>query len=226
MQQGLLPLSYPQSIDLCDFVVANCNQLAFDLLHKTISGTAKEQFICIYGEPGCGKTHLLHGFAAENNIIYLNTKHVIGSTPREWGYGDAKIIILDDADQVNDDVWWFHLYNFIKEQNKILIIGARKAPLMWSVQLADLRSRLSTFVCAEMRNPDDDTLKRVLEKIWKDKGIVVNNAILEYLSRRIDRNFPAICHWANKIDLMSAKSKRPITISMLHTLFTNKDMVE
>jgi chromosomal replication initiation ATPase DnaA len=71
-----------------------------------------------------------------------------------------------------------------------------------------------------MHNPDDDTLKRVLEKIWKDKGIVVDNAILEYLSRRIDRNFPAICQWAKKIDTLSAQQRKPITVSMLHHLFS------
>ena len=91
---------------------------------------------------------------------------------------------------------------------------------MWPVKLADWRSRLATFVSTEMRNPDDDTLKRVLEKIWKDKGIAVDDTILEYLSRRIDRNFPAICYWAHKIDLISAQKRRPITISMLHSLFT------
>ena len=219
MQQGLLPLSYPQSSELCDFVVANCNQLAFELLHRSISGVTKDKYICIYGESGCGKTHLLQGFAKENQIIYLNAKQVVEASPRDWVYSDEKIVILDDADKVEDEVWWFHLYNLIKEQNKTLIISSRKVPSMWPVKLADLRSRLATFVSAEMRNPDDDTLKRVLEKIWKDKGIVVDNAILEYLSRRIDRNFPAICHWAHKIDQISAQRRRPITISMLYSLF-------
>ena len=218
MQQSLLPLSYPQSFDLCDFVVANCNQLAFELLYRAISGIAKEQYVCIYGDSGCGKTHLLQGFAKENKISYLNA-HAVDTCSVDWVYGNEKVIILDDADKVGDEVWWFHFYNLIKEQNKILIISARKSPSRWGVQLADLRSRLATFVCTEMRNPDDDTLKRVLEKIWKDKGIVVDGAILEYLSRRIDRNFPAICYWAHKIDLISAQRKRPITISMLHSLF-------
>ena len=218
MQQSLLPLSYPQSFDLCDFVVANCNQLAFELLYRAIGGIAKEQYVCIYGDSGCGKTHLLQGFAKENKISYLNAQ-TIDTDSVDWIYGNEKVIILDDADKVGDEVWWFHFYNLIKEQNKILIISARKSPSMWNVQLADLRSRLATFVCTEMRNPDDDTLKRVLEKIWKDKGIVVDGAILEYLSRRIDRNFPAICYWAHKIDLISAQKKRPITISMLHSLF-------
>lgn len=215
-----MPLSYPQSYELCDFVVANCNQLAFELLHGSIGGTAKkDKLICIYGESGCGKTHLLQGFAKEYNLSYLTASRAMSTSPWDWVHGGEQVLILDDADKAEDEVWWFHLYNLLKEQNKLLIISAHKAPSMWPVQLADWRSRLATFVVAEMRNPDDDTLKRVLLKIWKDKGIAVDDATLEYLSRRIDRNFPAICHWAYRIDLISAQKRRPITISLLHSLF-------
>ena len=219
MQQGLLPLEYNQSYDLCDFVVAECNQIAFELLHAPIQGITKEKFICIYGESGCGKTHLLQGLAKEHNLPYTTANQAITANPWDWIYSEQKILILDDAHKVDDDVWWFHVYNLVKEQNKLLIIGTVKPPALWPVKLADWRSRLATFICAEMRNPDDDTLKRVLEKIWKDKGIIVDNAIFEYLSRRIDRNFPAICHWARKIDRISAQQRRPITVNMLNHLF-------
>lgn len=219
MQQGLLPLGYAQSHELCDFVVANCNQMAFELLHTSLQSTKKDKFICIYGEAGCGKTHLLQGFAKEYNLIYRTANHALTTNPWDWIYGDEKILILDNAHKVEDDIWWFHLYNLVQEQNKMLIISTLKPPSMWPVKLADWRSRLATFISVEMHNPDDDTLKRVIEKIWKDKGIVVDNAILEYLSRRIDRNFPAICQWAKKIDTISAQQRRPITVNMLNQLF-------
>lgn len=219
MQQGLLSLGYHQSHELCDFVVADCNQMAFELLHAAIKGITKDKFICVYGDPGCGKTHLFQGLAKEYNLTYNTANQMLTTNPWDWIYGDQQILILDDAHKVSDDVWWFHLYNLVKEQNKLLIIGTEKPPSLWPVELPDWRSRLATFICAEMRNPDDDTLKRVFEKIWKDKGITVDGSILEYLSRRIDRNFPAICHWAKTIDTISAQKRRPITVSMLHQLF-------
>ncbi len=219
MQQGLLPLEYIQSYNLCDFVVANCNQMAFEIFHATLQGLTRDRFICIYGESGCGKTHLFQGLAKDYGFAYNTANQVFTANIWDWVYSDQQILVLDDAHKVEDDVWWFHLYNLVKEQNKSLVIGATKPPAMWHVKLADWRSRLATFISVEMHNPDDDTLKRVLEKIWKDKGIAVDNAILEYLSRRIDRNFPAICQWAKRIDTLSAQQRRPITISMLHHLF-------
>jgi len=218
VQQGLLPLEYTQSYALCDFVVAECNQMAFELFHSVLQGSIKDKFICVYGESGCGKTHLLQGLARDYGFSYHTANQIFTANLWEW-VSNRQVLILDDAHKVEDDTWWFHLYNLVKEQDKYLIIGSIKPPTMWPVKLADWRSRLSTFISAEMRNPDDDTLKRVLEKIWKDKGIIVDNAILEYLSRRIDRNFPAICQWANKIDTLSAQQRRSITISMLHHLF-------
>ena len=220
MQQGLLPLGYAQSYELCDFVVANCNQMAIDLFHAALQGTTKDKFVCIYGDSGCGKTHLLQGMAKDYNLTYNTANQALTTNLWDWVYGDQQVLILDDAHKVEDDVWWFHLYNLVREQNKLLIISAINPPSLWPVSLPDWRSRLATFISAEMHNPDDDTLKRVLEKIWKDKGIVVDNAILEYLSRRIDRNFPAICQWAKKIDTLSAQQRKPITVSMLHHLFS------
>ena len=220
MQQGLLPLGYTQSYELFDFVVDNCNQMAFELFHAALQGATKDKFICIYGEPGCGKTHLFQGLAKNYNLAYNTANQALTTNLWDLVYGEQQVLILDDAHKVDDDVWWFHLYNLVKEQNKLLVIGATKPPSMWPVTLADWRSRLATFISVEMHSPDDETLKRVLEKIWKDKGIVVDNSILEYLARRIDRNFPAICQWAEKIDMLSAQQRRPITVSMLHHLFS------
>jgi chromosomal replication initiation ATPase DnaA len=55
--------------------------------------------------------------------------------------------------------------------------------------------------------------------MWKDKGISVDDAVLNYIAKRIDRNFASIKHWAQVIDMLSAQKKRSITFNMLQGLF-------
>ncbi len=216
MQQGLLPLQYEHNYNLYDFVVADCNQSAFSMVHMVMKHESRDNFFCIFGEEGSGKTHLLQGIAKENHLQYRNAGQIGLADYREWiGCENNSILILDDAQKITDDVWWFHVYNLIKELGKTLIISSYKPPSMWPVKLADWRSRLATFVCVEMLNPDDDTLKRVLSKMWKDKGISVDDAVLNYIAKRIDRNFASIKHWAQVIDMLSAQKKRSITFNML-----------
>lgn len=219
MQQGLLPLKYEHSYSLCDFVVADCNQSAFSMLHMIVNGQLKDHFICLFGEEGSGKTHLLQGIAKEYNLNYQSADHMDLENYRAWISGEHNILIIDDAHKISDNVWWFHTYNLVKELGKTLIISSRKPPSMWLVELADWRSRLATFVCVEMLNPDDDTLKRVLNKMWQDKGISVDSVVLDYIAKRIDRNFASIKHWAKFIDILSAQKKRSITLNMLQGLF-------
>jgi chromosomal replication initiation ATPase DnaA len=219
VQQGLLPLSYGHSYGLYDFVVADCNQNAFSMLHMVVKNQLQDNFFCVFGEEGSGKTHLLRGIASEYNLVYQNSANINLNNSRDLLNNKSDIFLVDDADKITDDVWWFNTYNLAKESGKKLIISSCKPPSMWSITLADWRSRLATFVCVEILNPDDDTLKRVLSKMWNDKGISVDNVVLDYIAKRIDRNFASIKYWAKFIDMLSAQKKRSITLNMLQGVF-------
>lgn len=220
LQQGILELGYKNNYNLFDFVVSNCNQASFDILSRVASHNIENNFFCIYGPRYSGKTHLLKGVADCYKLFYLNAENYMRGSPRELVERNGSILFLDNADEIKDDMWWFNIYNLVKEHNKKLVMAARNPPSMWIVQLADWRSRLATFLCAEMLNPDDDTMKRIFKKNWSDKGIMVEDHVLEYLCRRIDRNFSALKYWVDKIDDISAKTGRSININLLHTLFS------
>ncbi len=219
MQQLTLQLNYPKSYNLDNYIVANFNELAFHSLFAIIENPQKYPFTCIYGPYGSGKTHLLYGISQVKNISYANG-HSLPKNIIHWFEEEHKhpVIVVDDADKVKNDQLWYHLYNLAKEHKIALIIASEKPPMLWDIKLADWRSRASTFSTVAIENPDDDTILRIFEKVWFEKGLKINPEISKFLCQRIDRNFFSIHKWANIIDKVSAQSSKSLTKKMITEL--------
>jgi chromosomal replication initiation ATPase DnaA len=56
------------------------------------------------------------------------------------------------------------------------------------VDLADLRSRLNALPIAEIEEPDDAILERLLRKFFRERNIKPADDLIPYLLRRIERS--------------------------------------
>jgi len=170
--------------------------------------------LALYGPAGCGKTHLVHVFAAQAHAELIS--------PEDLAQNDAlslarqhKALAWDNADASADETALFHLLNAVREEDGHLLICGRLSPARWPVQLPDLKSRLNGLAAVEITPPDDATLTAVLAKLFRDRQLPVDADVLEYAVTRMPRSFDAAVTLVATADRDALARGQKITIPLL-----------
>jgi chromosomal replication initiation ATPase DnaA len=182
-RQLRLKLDRPEAFAREDLVVSPSNReavAALDAWPRWPGGA-----LALVGPEGVGKTHMACTWA-----------DAVGArrTPREGPVDLAALagspVLYEDADRTlaqREEVL-FHLINMAAQPGASLLITARTPPASWSVDLADLRSRLNALLIAEIEEPDDAILERLLRKFFRERNIRPADDLIPYLLRRIERS--------------------------------------
>lgn len=207
-----LDLGHRRAIGRADFLVTDANRDAIswvDSWPKWPSNT-----LGIYGPPGCGKSHLVHVFAAKANAHILDVSRLATQDPLSMAESyDA--VAWDNADALIDETALFHFFNAMRAADKHFLIVGRTAPARWPVTLPDLRSRLAAMPSVEILAPDDTTIMAVLAKLFHDRQLDVSPDIIEFAVKRVPRTFLAIRHLVDAVDQEALAQKRKITVPLV-----------
>jgi len=194
-----------------DFLVSACNAAAVAWLDRWPQWPSP--FLVIYGEKGCGKTHLASVFQAVTHARLLDS---VTEDPYDT-LGEATVAVLEDADEiaVSNPRALFHLYNYAKEQGRHVLLTAHRPPVEWSVSLADLRSRLGAASVVGIEAPDDGLLRALLVKLFADRQVMIDEDVVSFIVKRIPRSFDAVQKSVAVIDRVALAQKRRITIPLV-----------
>ncbi|MDR1333281.1 MAG: hypothetical protein LBJ69_02650 [Holosporales bacterium] len=222
--QLVLPISWALPRDANGFVVSSCNEYAVNWLEKW-PFEIRENFVCLLGEKGAGKTHLATIWATRLNADIIDPRR--GILDRWFGASgddlDQKFFVLDDADSLNDDILLFYIYNTIKAKNAFLLMTARTYPRNWEVRLNDVKSRIATMSVVRIQKPDEVALPSIITKMLHQRGIVVGEDVAQYVSNRIERSYESINYWVNTIDSRLAATRSKISLKAIRQILTIND---
>lgn len=187
-----------------------------------------ETQIYLYGEAGCGKTHLLeaacHRVAADGGrIAYLPAGLVARSGPEALeGWQTLDLMALDDMDLFPRDAELeralFDLLNRLREAGVRLLLASRAAPRALSLSLPDLRSRLLWGPVIHLQELDDEYKPEVLAARARRRGFELPREVCEYLLRHYRRDLPSLMQVVDHLDEASLASKRRITVPFVRRL--------
>jgi chromosomal replication initiation ATPase DnaA len=192
---------------LADFLVSPANSLAFSAVRQWPDWPSHS--LLLVGPPGSGKSHLLaiwkeRAAAAAVGPGQIPTlSALVDMAPRAFA--------LDDADRVVDETALFHFLNFVNESGAFLLMSARRAPSASHVRLPDLLSRLRRSPVIEIGAPDDELMLQVLEKLFRDRQLVVDRSLLEYVGLRLERSLDAARRFVCALDREALARGRPVT---------------
>lgn len=175
------------------------------------------QALALFGPCGAGKSHLASAWADASGATRLDR-----SSP-DLSAAERGPVLIEDVDQGMDDEALFHLINMAGRDGGGLLLTARLAPAAWPTALPDLRSRLNALAVAEIEAPDDDVLKGVLRRFFRERSIRPPEEVYAYLLRRIERSIPAAREIVKRLDEAADDAGRPISRAIARQILEDED---
>ncbi len=197
-----IPLHFPHQPAMTreDFLVSDSNREALAWIDRAPAWNAPALYI--YGPEGSGKTHLASIWKARfpDATLIENIETIAGNRPQEETL--------------------FHLYNRLRQvPGSILLTGS--LPLaMTKFAIPDLASRLRACPQVALGLPDEHLLRALLVKLFSDRQMRIDVAVIEYAITRMERSFADARTLVAQLDHMSLTEKRSVTPAMVRQMLT------
>lgn len=182
-----LPLSLPHraAMTRADFLVADANRQAIELIDGWPEWPAP--VVLLAGPVGSGKSHLVEIWREASGAAVIEAARLTDSEVTALATANA-IAIEDVHAGPLDEPALFHLLNLAAERKLPVLLTSRVWASAVQLRLPDLRSRLRAARPVELGEPDDELLRRVLVKLFADRQLAVESAVVDYIVVRMERS--------------------------------------
>ena len=211
LNQQILKFDYDQNFKDQDFYVSNSNEHSFSLLSSWPKWD--KNFINLIGEKFSGKSHLINIFLEKHGGIKINAEDINNDFLQQIKIYE-NIIVEDLTEKINENLL-FTLINIIDQDNKYLIVTSTIPIVNFKFKLNDLNSRSTNFILSQIEKPGDDLIYALILKNLSDRQISIDQKLIEFIIKRIDRTYGKISDFIYKIDEISLKRKKPIDFKII-----------
>ena len=211
LNQLIIKFDHEQNFKDDDFYVSKSNKNNFDILSNWPKW--EKNFLNITGDKYSGKTHLINIFIKKFKGIKLDADSL-----SEKDLTKIKIyenIILENLSENVDEKLIYTLLNIIDIDNKYIIITSEKPIVEINFSLSDLKSRTKNFIIQKIEKPDDELMFALILKNLSDRQISIDEKLINFIIKRIDRSYGNIFDFIYKIDELSLKRKKPIDFRLI-----------
>lgn len=178
--------------------------------------------LMLIGPSGAGKSHLATIWARQANARAVDAASLTNESLPE--IAEARALLIEDADRSGgDEAALFHLVNLARERGVDALITARARPDAWGLKTADLLSRLRLAPIIELGAPDLDLTRAVLVKLFNDRQLAVDPALIGYVALRIERSLDAARALVAALDREALARGGPVTRTMAARLLRDED---
>lgn len=222
-----LALRWPAHQRFSHFVVG-AQPLARDLAAAAAS-EADAPSVFLSGPSGSGKTHLLIATCVATTEAGRVAQYVpLRDTPDDTtrllrALGGSDVLALDDVDTLVGDrereIALFDLFNRCRAEATTLVFAASNAPAALGFALPDLVSRLSSCAQASLRVLDEAGRRAVLRSYAAERGIALDDTVLDWLFTRQARDLSALVALLDRIDVATLAAQRRVTVPFLRDVF-------
>lgn len=206
-----LPLPHEPSFAREDFLAAPENTAALALIDAWPHWPSP--VMLLLGPAGSGKSHL--------GAIFVGATAARVVAGRDLGAVDADAatdgpaLLVDDADAVGAaETQLFHLLNFARQRGTSVLMTARAPPDLWGIATPDLLSRLRLAPIVEIGPPEVSLVEAVLTKLFSDRQLAVEPALVAYIARRLERSLGAARALVDALDREALARGKKVTRAM------------
>jgi len=194
-----------------DFFVSSSNFEAYKLIETWPKWPSRN--INIYGPSGCGKSHLANILKKKINSFFINASDISNNSLALIKLKEC--LIIDNYENNIEENLLYTIINQTHQSNQYVIINSDQPISSLEIKLEDLKSRLSSFSKITIDLPTDDLIKVVLTKNFSDKQIQIDNKLIDFILKHINRSYEDIFNFIKKIDELSLSTGKSININLI-----------
>lgn len=217
-----LALAYPPDQRLENFVAAPAGALA---QLRALAIGASDDWLYLAGPAGTGKTHLALAACAEaeragRQAAFLPLPAAAGRAAQALDALEGMdLVALDGVEALagrrDDEVALFDFHNRARAAGVALLYTARAMPEALGLGLPDLRSRLSQCSRIALTPLDDHQRAEVLRERAHRRGLVLEEAAIEWMLTRTGRDLAGLVTLLERLDRASLAAQRRVTVPFL-----------
>lgn len=209
MTQLVLPLEVRSAQGRDDFIVAPGNSRAVAFIDSFPNWPAPAA--ALYGPPASGKSHLAAVWAQKAGARVMDANALSGDIP------DGPLVV----ENVGPGVMEAPLFALL-ERGAPLLLTSLTPPSDWSqkfnMALPDLVSRTRALLAFALWSPDDALLMGLAVKLFADRQLIVPEAVVAHMIRKLERSPGAIRDFVARADAAALQAKRPVNLSFIKDL--------
>ena len=217
-----LPLKFNllDNVNFANFFFSHNNQQLYFTLKNFLDPSNPEQFFYLIGNKKAGKTHLLQACcskALENNIpaMYICVDNLLNIDLLD-GLENLSLLCLDNINCIvanpSIEEKLFYLFNSMRAKHHKLIVAADCTPNNLTLQLPDLKSRMTWGITYYLHGLTDQEKISALIMRAEQIGLELNNSVANFLLSRVSRSTGQLFEVLEKLDHASLAAKRRLTI--------------
>jgi len=213
MRQLALALETRPAPTLANFV-AGRNATAVAAVRTILD--APTGVIYLWGEPGCGRSHLLRAAVDTANAVGVSSTLLEGASP-DWSMAEGvRLLAIDDVDRLaeTEQVRLFDLCNELRAAGDALLAAGKVPPPTLALR-EDLRTRLASGLAFQLHPLTDAEKTMALRDYARHRGLRMADDVVPYLLTRLQRDMATQIAVVDALDRYSLEKKRPVTLPMV-----------
>lgn len=194
----------------------------------------------IYGQPGLGKTHLLHAIgnflarhAPEMDVSYMTAESFAEEFRAGLGDGSlsdfksrlrgSDVLLVDDIQflqsKARTEEEFFHTFNTLIANGRQLVVTCDRVPRELTAIAERMRDRFESGLVVEIEAPDLALLKTILRKrVAVDCIDLPDDEALERIAQRVPRNVRSLEGALIRVCALASLRRQPVTAQLVDEL--------
>ena len=212
MEQLIFKFPFSKKYYEQDFFVSSNNFSAYKLIESWPNWPGK--WLNIFGQAGCGKTHLAKILEKKIDKIKLIEAENINNKIVE-DLNSLDCLIIDNFDNNIDEKLLYSIFNQSKQLENYILINSITSIKDLKINLEDLKSRIRSFLFIGIELPTDDLLKVIISKTLSDNQININPKISDFIINNVERSYDKMFKFLKDLDELSLSTGKSININLI-----------